>query len=261
MTTATRIRIPRVLSQHPLVTVFISAWILAMISLPIARWIWGESVIPVMSTASTVLQGIAVLVVLLKSWRLHQLVPAVALTAVLTWSAEYLGHTTGFPFGDYSYTGLLQPQLLDVPLLIPLAWLMMLGPSWAASYAILGDRVRTWREWLLFAAISGLAMTAWDLYLDPQMVAWGFWTWEQPGPYFGIPLSNFAGWFAVASLVTLCIRPPRLTVGPLLLVYAVVWVFQAIGLAVFWGQPGPALVGFVGMGAILGASAYRARRA
>ncbi|MBK8134421.1 MAG: carotenoid biosynthesis protein [Chloroflexi bacterium] len=232
-----------------------------MIALPIARWIWGDSVIPAMSTASTVFQCLAVLVVLLKTWHLPRLVPAVALTAILTWSAEFLGHTTGFPFGDYSYSGLLQPQLLDVPLLIPLAWLMMLGPSWAVSYAVLGDKVRTRRDWVLFAALTGLAMTAWDLYLDPQMVGWGFWTWEQSGPYFGIPLSNFAGWFAVAGLVTLCIRPPRLSIGPLLLVYAVVWAFQAIGLAVFWEQPGPALFGFVGMGAVMGIAGYRARRA
>ena len=232
-----------------------------MIALPIARWIWGDSVIPAMSTASTVFQCLAVLVVLLKTWHLPRLVPAVALTAILTWSAEFLGHTTGFPFGDYSYSGLLQPQLLDVPLLIPLAWLMMLGPSWAVSYAVLGDKVRTRRDWVLFAALTGLAMTAWDLYLDPQMVGWGFWRWEQAGPYFGIPLSNFAGWFAVAGLVTLCIRPPRLSIGPLLLVYAVVWAFQAIGLAVFWEQPGPALFGFVGMGAVMGIAGYRARRA
>ena len=99
-----------------------------------------------------------------------------------------------------------------------------------------------------------------DLYLDPQMVGWGFWKWEQPGLYFGIPLVNFAGWFAVAAGVSVIIGPRRVAALPLLVIYGVVWVFQAIGLAIFWGQPGPAFFGFCAMGLMLGAALLRARR-
>ena len=45
---------------------------------------------------------------------------------MIGWTAEAIGSKTGFPFGAYHYTDRLQPQLLGVPLLIPLAWLMML---------------------------------------------------------------------------------------------------------------------------------------
>ena len=38
-------------------------------------------------------------------------------------------------------------------------------------------------------------MTAWDLAMDPMMVAGGHWVWEQPGAYFGIPLQNYWGWW------------------------------------------------------------------
>ena len=231
-----------------------------MIALPIARWMWGDSVIPSVSTLSVVLQCAAVISILWEGWGGRRAFTAFAVIAILTWAAEWLGSTTGFPFGHYHYTALLQPQLSGVPLLIPLAWLMMLGPSWAIAHAILGLRLTGTNRLLTMAALTGAAMTAWDLYLDPQMVGWGFWTWDESGAYFGIPLVNFAGWFAVAAGVTLAVGPRPVPIRPLLFIYAIVWVFQAIGLAVFWGQVGPALFGFVAMGVMLVLALWRSRR-
>ncbi len=37
-------------------------------------------------------------------------------------------------------------------------------------------------------------MTAWDLVIDPVMVAGGNWVWDVKGAYFSIPLQNFWGW-------------------------------------------------------------------
>jgi hypothetical protein len=37
----------------------------------------------------------------------------------------------------------------------------------------------------------------------------------------------------------------------LITIYAITWVLETIGLAFFWGMPGPALCGFFGMGAML----------
>jgi putative membrane protein len=50
------------------------------------------------------------------------------------------------------------------------------------------------------AAVGGLAMTAWDLVMDPIMVAGGHWIWDDllsksNGAYHGIPLKNFWGWW------------------------------------------------------------------
>ena len=38
-------------------------------------------------------------------------------------------------------------------------------------------------------------MTAWDLVMDPLMVAGGHWVWEVEGVYFGVPLQNYWGWW------------------------------------------------------------------
>jgi putative membrane protein len=96
--------------------------------------------------------------------------------------------------------------------------------------------------------LSALAFTAWDLFLDPQMVGWGFWVWEIPGQYFGIPLSNYLGWIVVSALITLAANPKDLPVGPLALVYALTWILQTLGQGIFWSQPGPAVAGFLGSG-------------
>jgi putative membrane protein len=165
---------------------------------------------------------------------------------VLSYLAELIGSSTGIPFGKYHYTDILQPQIAGVPLLIPLAWLMMLPPAWAIAGIILSRSNP--RFPIYHILLSALAFTAWDLFLDPQMVGWGFWVWEIPGQYFGIPLVNYLGWIVVSALITLAVNPKDLPLGPLALVYALTWVLQTIGQGIFWAQPGPALIGFLGSG-------------
>lgn len=229
----------------------IGAWIISMISLPILKWIWGESIIPFAAFTGVIFQFLAVFTILLPAWGIRKTIITTLVVAIMTWGAEAIGSTTGFPFGAYHYTELLQPQLTGVPLVIPLAWMMMLAPSWALAEVTV-KRIEDARiKRLLFVFISSLAITAWDLYLDPQMVGWGFWAWQFPEGYFGIPWINYLGWIVVSALVTIIVRPDKLPVKPLILVYGIVWILQAIGLAFFWGQPGPALFGFLGMGSLL----------
>ena len=227
----------------------IIAWVLAMIALPIMKWVWGESVIPAAVTFALMIQFSAVVVIMRNGWGWQRTLIAFGLVAVSTWSMEFLGSSTGFPFGSYDYTDVLQPQIAHVPLLIPIAWFMMLPAAWAVAEVIAGRD-----NPLTYIAISAAAITAWDLFLDPQMVDWGFWVWENPhNGYFGIPWVNYGGWLLTGALVTLLVRPYRfnMPVLPLLTIYGVVWFLQSIGLAVFWGQPGPSLVGAVVMGGLL----------
>jgi putative membrane protein len=224
-----------------------------MIALPIARWTIGDTALIWGVKVTTLLQFGAVAAVVLTVWGLARTAFILALVAIMTFLAEFVGSKTGLPFGHYYYTELLQPQLAGVPLLIPLAWFMMLPPAWAVAQILVGAQQR-WR----FAAVSAVALTAWDLFLDPQNVAWGLWVWTEgasqtvfSGGYFGIPWLNYAGWLLVAFLVTLVAHPPQVPVKPLLLIYGIVWLFQTIGQLFFWDLPGPGLVGFIGMGTML----------
>jgi putative membrane protein len=235
------------------VVVLIGLWLLAMIALPIARWLVGDNIINVSVFIAAVCQVIAVFGILANAWGVRSALSALLIVGAGTWVAEAVGSATGVPFGYYHYTDLLQPQVAGVPLLIPLAWFMMLPSAWAVAQLIVGKRSR-----LLFILVSAVALTAWDLFLDPQKVAWGFWVWTDgpggaafSGGYFGIPWVNFLGWILVASIVTWLVNPAEVPERPLLLIYGIVWIFQTLGMLLFWNIPGPALVGFLGMGSML----------
>jgi putative membrane protein len=157
---------------------------------------------------------------------------------------EWLGHTTGVPFGAYDYaadTAVSGPQLLGVPLLVPLGWFAfsLIAVSLAAP-----GRAR----WL-----APLALVAWDVGLDPLMVAQGFWRFEG-GFYYGVPLSNFIGWgVSGALLVALLLRvEPRLahdSSPELRYVFGAQAFLIAAGL-LFFGLPWAALAAPLAMGLV-----------
>ncbi len=291
------------LAENPILSFLITPWFLAMISIPILRWTIGELILPWGVAFGVVLQVAAVLSVLRVAWGGKRTVQIVALVLPLAWLIEFVGSRTGFPFGAYRYTATLQPQLGGVPLLIPLAWLMMLPCAWAVGMQICELRITNYDfayrhstlspchlvtlskhplAFIQFVLISAAAFTAWDFFLDPQMVAWGYWVWEQPGGYFGIPWVNFVGWFGASALITalvftiydlrftiydlrhspLATRHSPLVSGSfhLIFIYAATWLLQTIGQLVFWNMPGPALVGFVAMGLFVGLTMNRRQR-
>ena len=241
--------------QGGLSSYLLGAWLVTMIAIPILRWTLGDGVLHRGVTLSVCLLAATVITLLWQAWGAGPTVRLVGLVAPLAWGLEWVGSTTGFPFGVYHYTDRLWPQLAGVPLLIPLAWLMMLPSAWAVASVIVGGQ-RDWR----FVLVSAAAFTAWDLFLDPQMVSWGYWVWAMPGGYFGIPWINFGGWFLGAALLTLIVRPPTLPQAGLILVYAVTWFLQTVGQFVFWQMPGPALAGGLGMGFFLLLAYLRAQQ-
>jgi putative membrane protein len=192
-------------------------------------------------------------------------------------AAEVIGTATGIPFGCYEYaTDRLGPALLEVPLIVPLAWTGGMYPVWVVA-GMLSRRTITRLGWTAVGAVG------WDLFLDPQMVADGQWTWCDihsglPGLDW-IPLTNYLGWFGVALVMAAVlavweraapdpVRTPRshrraiaLTVPVALFLWT--WLGSALAHAVFLDLPSSAGYGFAGMG-LLGApllvALARARR-
>nr|WP_092546913.1 carotenoid biosynthesis protein [Actinoplanes derwentensis] len=164
---------------------------------------------------------------------------------------EAVGVATGFPFGTYDYSGELGPKLLGVPLIIPLAWTWMAWPAWLAAL-----RITTSTTKRIVVAAFGLA--CWDLFLDPQMVAEGYWTWQAPTPALpglpGIPISNYLGWlgFAVLIMTVLSLKlqqKPKTDDAPMYALW--IWTYASSVLAhtVFLDLPASAAWGGVLMGA------------
>ncbi|MBN1313306.1 MAG: carotenoid biosynthesis protein [Anaerolineae bacterium] len=223
-------------------------WLGVWIATPLVSDGAGVLSFSTMTVLGVLAQAATTIITLSFRWPTPRVIGASIAVAVATWLIEFIGSTWGVPFGHYYYTPVLRPQLGGVPLLIPLAWLMMLGPAWGMTASILRPVEGHLGHRFAFAALAGLVFTAWDLYLDPQMVSHGLWVWENPGGYFGIPWVNFAGWWLSATLITLLVYPTDLPRRHLTIMYILTWLFQAAGLSLFWELPGPALVGFVGMG-------------
>ncbi len=109
---------------------------------------------------------------------------------------ESVGVATGWVYGPYHYTDKLGPKFLGlVPYLIPIAWFMMSYPSFVIADWLVPSVWGYTPRLLSVAAVGGMAMTAWDVVMDPIMVAGGHWVWDVQGAYHGIPLQNFWGWW------------------------------------------------------------------
>src|SRR5437764_399063 len=105
---------------------------------------------------------------------------------------------TGFPFGHYYYTSDLGPKLFLVPLIIGPAYFGTGYLAWVLATVLIGE-VRPKGSWFTTFAVPLIAsfiMVAWDLGMDPtSSTIRHSWIWEQGGGYFGVPLTNFLGWF------------------------------------------------------------------
>ena len=105
---------------------------------------------------------------------------------------------TGFPFGHYHYTDLLGPKLFLVPLLIGPAYFATGYFAWVIGNVLVGDVRRESSAFTTFAVpfIAAFVMVMWDLTFDPRASTIQHqWIWEQGGGYFGVPLTNYLGWF------------------------------------------------------------------
>jgi uncharacterized membrane protein len=127
-----------------------------------------------------------------------------ALAAVVSFLFEEAGVRTGLIYGSYHYSDLLGAKLGHVPVLIPLAWFMMIYPSWLVARTLLrAVDTDSMAGTVAAALIASMVMTAWDTVMDPGMAAAGNWVWENGGPYFGVPLRNYFGWLLTTFVVYL----------------------------------------------------------
>ncbi|MGA5757861.1 carotenoid biosynthesis protein [Nonomuraea bangladeshensis] len=221
----------------------------AMVALQVASGISAE---PVRFTGIVVaVLAVSAIGFAAAGWGTRRTLAAFGAVVAAGYAAEAVGVRTGFPFGEYHYTGLLWPQLGGVPVVVALAWGGMGLAAYGVAAAVTTGGARI--------AVGALALTAWDLFLDPQMVGLGLWTWAVHGGYRGIPLTNFAGWLLVSALVMLLLerilgggrshqaRPPRGLAG----VYTTMAVMETAGFAAVFQPPDPlvAAAGGMSMGA------------
>lgn len=123
------------------------------------------------------------------------------ITWIVSFSLENLSIATGFPFGFYHYSSTL--GLLTVPIIIIFAYFSIGYLSWMLSHILTGQYSQELEGKQIFIVpfIAAFIMVMWDLTVDPiSSTLQGLWTWTYPGAYFGVPISNFFGWFLVVYL-------------------------------------------------------------
>jgi uncharacterized membrane protein len=143
-----------------------------------------------------------------------------ALTYGAGLSCEYSSVHNGFPFGLYHYvpvTGGKEIWVLGVPFFDSISYTFLAFASYTVALLLCSPLYRrgwdvrvldTWRirrsprVWLMAA----LFMVMVDMVVDPLSVLGERWFlgrifwYEPPGPYFGVPISNFLGWYLVAAI-------------------------------------------------------------
>ncbi len=198
-------------------------------------------------TIATVYAGAAVMLVhAWLSYGARYAITFVILTFGISLGIELLGSKTGWPFGRYAYDASLGIQIDGVPLIVPFAWIMMAHPILVAARKVT-------QHWVFL--FGGFGLMAWDLFLDPQMVAAHRWTWKVVGPHVPfqpeIPLSNAAGWlFAGMGLMAILHialpkehrkRGANTTLIDLALIWT--WFSGVVGNLFFFHRTGVALFG------------------
>jgi putative membrane protein len=131
---------------------------------------------------------------------------------------ESLSLRTGFPFGHYYFTDVMGPKLFQLPILLVLAYVGIGYLSWVLSLLILGyrNKVLTGVRVVATPMLASFVMVAWDLSMEADWATIDrAWIWRDGGAFFGVPVSNFFGWFLTTFLfyqafALYCRKRPRL---------------------------------------------------
>lgn len=129
-------------------------------------------------------------------------------TYAIAFFCEYSSTRNGFPFGLYTYIDTTRTKELwisNVPCWDSLSFVFLSYFSWLLAGFTL-SKGRDLNSGLMMRAtpwFGGVLMMLLDIVIDPVALQGHKWFLGQiyfypdPGPYFGVTLANFAGWFFV----------------------------------------------------------------
>lgn len=107
---------------------------------------------------------------------------------------ESVSVKTGYPYGQFVYSDTLGYKIFGLtPWTVAFAYPpLVLGAFWLAS------KITKTGMRIVLTALFALAL---DIVLDPALTRMGIWQWAKAGPFYGVPLMNFGGWF-VSGLIS-----------------------------------------------------------
>ena len=139
---------------------------------------------------------------------------------LFTFLMEALGVATGAVFGEYAYGATMRVQLLGVPLVIAINWVVLVLAGNTLSRKL-------FRQPVAAAAGAGIFIAVYDYFIEPLAIKLDYWQWATGTD---IPLQNYLAWAVIAFLLSLPLYRWRIRFWhPLLLWYlAAQWIFFVV---------------------------------
>ena len=123
---------------------------------------------------------------------------------------EFSAILTGFPYGHFGYSDLLGFRIFGVvPWTVFFAWTPLILGAYALAASLFANR-------MVRVFTTSVIVTLFDVVLDPGAVMLGFWRYEGGGVFYGVPMSNFAGWVISGLIGAILIEIQLERIRPLL---------------------------------------------
>nr|WP_299418839.1 carotenoid biosynthesis protein [uncultured Emticicia sp.] len=112
------------------------------------------------------------------------------ITFLIGYFIEVVGVKTGLIFGHYQYDRTLGFEILEVPPVIGVNWLLLV-------YCVGSSFCRVNQPIYIKVAYGSLLMTMFDFLVEPIAMRLEMWSW------FGLlpPVQNYIGWFMVSAFL------------------------------------------------------------
>ncbi len=162
-----------------------------------------------------------------------------AIALVVANAYENLSIATGFPFGLYHHTEAMGPKLFLVPVVVGPLFFCGSYIAWTLAEILLGRA----RSAVVTPLVAAFIVTGWDICGDAiGATVQGNWIYAAGGGYFGVPLSNFLGWYlttwTIFQLFALTGRKARVREAGYWQQAPVFWAVMSLPYPLLWlGRP------------------------
>ncbi len=139
----------------------------------------------------------------------------------IAWLSEFSSIHNGFPYGHYYYLDITREKeiwVLGVPFMDSISYVFLAYASYSLALLVLSPLRRS--KWMVYVLetkkirdslqvriLGAVLLVYLDIIIDPVALRGDRWFlgriygYPEQGVYFGVPLSNFLGWFAVGFLM------------------------------------------------------------